>query len=105
MKNLIENTNAKYVILSYNDGGIIPIKELDELLQETGKNIEKVPINHKTYNRLKGISNYKREKDYKPVKEFHHNSIIIMNVEYIPAQYNILWTSSWISLYPTIEGF
>ena len=70
MKNLIENTNAKYVILSYNDGGIIPIKELDELLQETGKNMEKIPINHKTYNRLKGISNYKREKEYKPVKEY-----------------------------------
>lgn len=28
-----------------------------------------------------------------------------MIVEYIPAQYNILWTSSWISLYPTIEAF
>ena len=32
--------------------------------------VEKIPITHKTYNRLKGISNYKREKEYKDVKEF-----------------------------------
>ena len=27
-----------------------------------------------------------------------------MDTEYIPEQYNILWTSSWFSLYPTIES-
>ena len=70
MKNLLENTHAKYVILSYNDGGIIPIAELDNLIKEVSKDMEKIPIVHKTYNRLKGISNYKRENEYKPVKEF-----------------------------------
>jgi adenine-specific DNA-methyltransferase len=70
MIKLLENLNANYVMLSYNDGGIIPISELDELLKKFSNDIEKIPINHKTYNRLKGISNYKREKDYKPVKEY-----------------------------------
>ena len=70
MNDLLLNTNAKYIILSYNDGGIIPIAELDELLAKHGKSVEKIPIDHKTYKRLKGISNYKRTKEYKPVKEF-----------------------------------
>jgi len=70
LEDLIKHTNASYIVLSYNDGGIIPIPELDELLKNFASNIEKIPITHKTYNRLKGISNYKREKEYKPVKEF-----------------------------------
>ena len=71
MIDLIKNTRAKYILLSYNDGGIIPIKELDELLEESNYgNIIKIPIDHKTYNRLKGLSDYKRKGEYKPVKEY-----------------------------------
>jgi len=70
LDDLLQNTRAKYIILSYNDGGIIPIPELDSLLAKHGKSVEKIPIDHKTYNRLKGISNYKRTKEYKNVKEF-----------------------------------
>ena len=70
LNNLIDNTNAQFIVLSYNDGGIIPIPQLDDLLNSISKNVDKIPINHKTYNRLKGISNYKREKEYKDVKEF-----------------------------------
>ena len=70
LTDLISNTNSTYIILSYNDGGIIPIPELDALLKLHSSSVEKIPITHKTYNRLKGISNYKREKDYKDVKEF-----------------------------------
>ena len=70
MDDLLQNTKAKYIILSYNDGGIIPIPVLDELLAKHGKSVDKIPIDHKTYNRLKGISNYKRTKEYKAVKEF-----------------------------------
>lgn len=69
MIDLIQNTKAKYIIISYNNGGIIPIIELDHLLNDAGT-VRKIPIDHKTYNRLKGISNYKREKDYVDVKEF-----------------------------------
>jgi adenine-specific DNA-methyltransferase len=67
---LIENTPSKYIMLSYNDGGIISIADLDELLAANSKSVKKIPIDHKTYNRLKGISNYKRTADYKPVKEY-----------------------------------
>jgi adenine-specific DNA-methyltransferase len=67
---LIENTPSKYIMLSYNDGGIISIKDLDELLAAHSKSVKKIPIDHKTYNRLKGISNYKRTAEYKPVKEY-----------------------------------
>ena len=70
MEELIKHTNARYIILSYNDGGIIPISELDDILKRNSLHVEKKPIVHKTYNRLKGISNYKREKDYQDVKEF-----------------------------------
>jgi len=67
---LIENTPSKYIMLSYNDGGIISIADLDELLAANSKSVKKIPIDHKTYNRLKGISNYKRTAEYKPVKEY-----------------------------------
>ena len=70
LDDLIGNTKAKYIILSYNDGGIIPIPVVDELLAKHASSVEKIPIDHKTYNRLKGISNYKRTAEYKPVKEF-----------------------------------
>jgi len=70
MDDLIGNTKAKYIILSYNDGGIIPIPILDELLAKHSQHVEKIPLDHKTYNRLKGISNYKRTTEYKAVKEF-----------------------------------
>ena len=70
LDDLLANTKAKYIILSYNDGGIIPIAELDTLLAKHGRHVEKIPLDHKTYNRLKGISNYKRTQEYKPVKEY-----------------------------------
>ena len=70
LEDLLIHTKASYIILSYNDGGIIPIPTLDALLAKHGQEVDKIPIDHKTYNRLKGISNYKREKEYKAVKEF-----------------------------------
>jgi len=70
LNELIQNTQAKYILLSYNEGGIIPISELDQLLANHSKNVKKIPIDHKTYNRLKGLSNYNRTGDCKPVKEY-----------------------------------
>ena len=70
MNDLLENTKAKYIMLSYNDGGIISIPDMDELLKGHSDDVKKIPIDHKTYNRLKGISNYKRTAEYKPVKEY-----------------------------------
>jgi len=66
---LLENTYAKYIIISYNNCGIIPLDELDKILDKFGEVI-KIPIEHKTYNKLKGLSSYKRTGEYKNVKEF-----------------------------------
>ena len=69
LRELIENTRAKYILLSYNSGGIIPLSALDKLLQTFGK-VEKIPVEHKTYNKLKGISEYKRTTEKDPIKEY-----------------------------------
>ena len=56
-------------MISYNNGGIIPLSELDKILTKYG-NLEKIPVTHKTYNKLKGIANYKRKKASVETKEF-----------------------------------
>ena len=66
---LIMNIKSKFIILSYNNNGIIPIKNLEEILSKRGK-IYTIPVDHKTYNRLKGIASYKRKGEWKDVKEF-----------------------------------
>jgi len=66
---LIMDTKARYIILSYNNGGIIPIDEVTEILTRKG-HVSKIPVVHKTYNKLKGIANYKRKKESVAVKEY-----------------------------------
>ena len=66
---LISNTKSKYILLSYNSCGIIPINELDVSLQQFG-HVRKIPIEHKTYNRLKGMVNYKRKEQKEKNEEF-----------------------------------
>ncbi len=68
-QHIIENAPAKYIILSYNDEGIIPINTLEAIMEKYGT-LEKIPIDHKVYNRLRGIAEYKREKEAREVKEF-----------------------------------
>lgn len=70
-ENLLEITSkkSKYMLLSYNNGGIIPIKELNKIMNKYGS-VEKIPIEHSIYNRMKGIASYKREKKDNKVKEF-----------------------------------
>ena len=60
-------------MISYNNGGIIPLDELDKILEKYGI-LQKIPINHKIYNRMRGIANYKREGEDKGVKEFIRSS-------------------------------
>ena len=69
LEDLIGNTRAKYILLSYNSTGIIPLTELDTILKKYGT-VEKIPIEHKTYNRLKGISEYKRQCKKSPNQEY-----------------------------------
>ena len=56
-------------MVSYNNGGIIPLDELDKILKKYGV-LTKIPVTHKTYNKLKGIANYKRKKEAIKIKEY-----------------------------------
>ena len=66
---LIKNTKSNFIMISYNNGGIIPLDKLDKMLKKYG-NLMKIPIEHKIYNRLRGIANYKRDGIDEGVKEF-----------------------------------
>lgn len=66
---LIQNTKSKYIIVSYNNKGIISNDDMRTILETKGK-VEKIEFNHGTYNRLRGIANYKRKKVDDGVKEF-----------------------------------
>jgi adenine-specific DNA-methyltransferase len=66
---LISNTPSKYILISYNSGGIIPIERMDSILKQY-TNVTKIPVTHNTYNRLKGISEYKSKKPTTKVNEF-----------------------------------
>jgi len=68
-EDLIKNTRAKCIILSYNNGGIIPIETIDKILKKYGR-VEKLPIDYKIYNKLKGIAAYKRKGENVKVKEY-----------------------------------
>ena len=68
-EDLIKNTRSKFILLSYNNGGIIPLKELELILERYGK-LMKIPVEHKTYHKLQGIAAYKRKKPQEDVKEF-----------------------------------
>ena len=68
-EDLIKNTNSNFILLSYNNGGIISIEKLEEILMKYGK-LSKIPVEHKTYNKMKGIANYKRKKENIKIKEF-----------------------------------
>ena len=66
---LIKNTKAKYILVSYNNKGIIPLNELDEILEKYGE-LRKIPVEHCVYNKLIGIAAKKRKKENKKVEEF-----------------------------------
>lgn len=66
---LISNTRSKYILISYNSGGIIPIDKMDSLLKKYGY-VTKIPVTHNTYNRMKGISEYKSKNPTTKVNEF-----------------------------------
>ena len=66
---MIKNIRAKFILLSYNNKGIIPIKDIEKILKSKGK-LYTFPLTHKTYNKLKGIAAYKRKEEWSDVKEF-----------------------------------
>lgn len=64
---LIENTKSKFIIVSYNNKGIIKEKKMEQILEKKGKTTKKI-LDHKTYNRMQGIAEYKRNKSNEKVK-------------------------------------
>jgi len=66
---LIDGIKAKFIVISYNNKGIIPISNLEKILEKKGT-VYKYPVDHKTYNKLKGIASYKRTSEWEDVKEF-----------------------------------
>lgn len=67
-ESLIKNTKANSIMISYNNTGIIPANKIETILKKYGHLI-KFPIVHKTYNKMKGIANYKRKEEKKKIKE------------------------------------
>ena len=61
---LIKHTRAKYILISYNNEGIISEGEMKDILSKYGE-VEENFIEHSTYNRMKGIAEYKKN----PAKE------------------------------------
>jgi adenine-specific DNA methylase len=59
---LIKNTRAKYILVSYNNEGIITELEMKAILSKYGTVTENF-IEHLTYNRMKGIAEYKKNPD------------------------------------------
>jgi adenine-specific DNA-methyltransferase len=56
---LITNTNSKFIIISYNNNGIIKPNIMEKILKTKGE-VTKYELDHKTYNRMKGIAGYKK---------------------------------------------
>lgn len=66
---LINKTNAKFILVSYNNKGIIPIEELDEILLKKGK-LYKIPFKNGAFNKYLGIAAKKRQKKEAKLEEF-----------------------------------
>jgi adenine-specific DNA-methyltransferase len=66
---LINNTNSNYILISYNNTGIIKPNKMEEILNKYG-NVEKITLEHKTYNRYKGVNEKKRQKKVEKISEY-----------------------------------
>ena len=66
---LIKNTNSRYILISYNNKGIIESKNMKDILEKYGS-VEKITLEHKTYNRYKGINEAKRQKEDEKINEY-----------------------------------
>ena len=66
---LIKNTDAKYILVSYNNNGIITSDDMIDILNKYGS-VELFSFKHGTYNRLLGIAEYKRKNKKKITNEY-----------------------------------
>ena len=70
-EDLIKESHKKtnFILISYNNKGIIPIKEMKAILKKYGE-LSEIPVEHKVYNKLLGIAAKKRQKKNTKVNEF-----------------------------------
>ena len=68
-ENLIKNTKANFILLSYNNKGIIPLNEIDAIMMKYGK-LTKIPVTHSVYNKYIGIAAKKRQKKEEKINEY-----------------------------------
>ena len=61
-EDLIKNTRSKYILVSYNNEGIISEADMNAILSKYGE-VTTNFIEHGTYNRMKGIAEYKKGTD------------------------------------------
>ena len=66
---LIHKTKAKFILVSYNNRGIIPIKDLDAILMKKGE-LYKIPFENGAFNKYLGIAAKKRKKENVKLEEF-----------------------------------
>lgn len=66
---LIKLTKSKYILISYNNKGIIPIPDLENILKKKGE-VYKIPFTNGAYNKYLGIAEKKRQKKKEKLEEF-----------------------------------
>jgi len=66
-EDLIKNTRAKFILISYNNEGIITETEMKTILSKYGK-VKEHHIEHNIYNRMKGIAEWKKDPNKKTEK-------------------------------------
>ena len=66
---LIKKIRAKFLIISYSNKGIIPVDKLESILANKGV-VTRHEIDHKTYNKLEGLGDYKRTAEKNKTVEY-----------------------------------
>ncbi len=64
LADLIENANAKYILLSYNSEGIIPDNEIKKIFKSKGKNFSKVEIDYARFKSNSGGNQKRHIREY-----------------------------------------
>ena len=69
---LIKNTSKKtnFILISYNNKGIIPIPELEKILNDNCRELHIIPVEHADYNKFIGIARKKHKTQKNKIEEF-----------------------------------
>ena len=67
---LIKNTKAKFILISYNNRGIISVDDMRAILEQYSTKLYTIPIEHKDYNKFIGIAAKKRNTQKNKIEEF-----------------------------------